>query len=60
MIKNQQKKTSPQKLRELRNLEREKVNKYKQALQKSQQLLVEEREKNGQPKPQTQKCRDFH
>ena len=60
MIKNQQKKTSPQKLRELRNLEREKVNKYKQALQKSQQLLVEEREKSGQPKPQTQKCRDFH
>lgn len=60
MIKNQQKKTSPQKLRELLNLEREKVNKYKQALQKSQQLLAEEREKNGQPKPQTQKCRDFH
>lgn len=58
--KSAERKLFTQKLRELLNLEREKVNKYKQALQKSQQLLAEEREKNGQPKPQTQKCRDFH
>lgn len=48
---------SEQKLKELLNLERKKVKNYEKALQKSQQLLTEEREKNERSKTREQRVK---